>query len=515
MAAPIPDTLNPLARKTLRRLNEALEGGKTGAMPEIVQTVRKLSGQIATVSIQDLSEIIERDPSVTEKVISAANTFGYNPNGIEIGTITEAIHTVGFDRIRNLTLTVMLAQNAGKGMDSDTQREMASLSVCSGLLAQNLVSSSERFSADPDIAFVSGSLRNYGKLLMSTFFVDEYTEARDLARQGGDDSAYCDIFGMTPLDLGHTLLLSTNLPDIIMESLQSVSKEKLARSAQTDSEEILIAAEFCVKVCELSFDETLNPEAFKKELNALVQMFGDSIPIDVDMVLAGLEEVDSSMSQLNEVIGIKNSPANRALRARIDGRSVRTVAQSSKKGVEIGIGKPNTEPERDLNEILEGMLESEEPLDDEQVKTLYGSLNLAIAAELELDCCMTFLEDQENSRSVRFSARHGNGLLYDRIKNRPLVSSDNKDIFSICLGRREDILIQDAKAGKISKVIPEWIHERGDVNSLIILPASLSNKLFAIFVGVKLDGSAIEIAPATHQRLKQLRTQLAKMQARR
>ncbi|MBD5780452.1 HDOD domain-containing protein [Pelagicoccus sp. NFK12] len=516
MSTAAPDTLSPLARKTLRRLNDAFESGQTGAMPEIVQTVRKLSGQIATVSIQDLSEIIERDPSVTEKVISAANTFGYNPSGIEIATINEAIHTVGFDRIRNLTLTVMLAQNAGKGLDSEQQREMASLSVCSGMLAQNLVSGSEMFSADPDLAFVSGSLRNYGKLLIATYFLDEYKQARELSQRGDNDAAYHEIFGLTPLELGHTLLLSSNLPDVIMQSLEKLPKEKLARSAQSESEEILISAEFCVKVCELTFDETLNPDQFKSELGALVNMFGDSLPIDLDSVLEGLEKVDSSMSQLNEVIGIKSkdSPANRALRARLDGRSVRAAA-SSRSGKSIGIGKPNTGLERDLNDILEEMLESEEPLDDEQVKKLYQSLNCAIAAELSIECCMTFLEDQENSRTVRFSARHGTGPLYERIKNRPLVSSDNSDIFSICLARGEDILIQEANAGKIAKVIPEWIHDKGEVNSLIMLPAALNKKLFAIFLGVRSDGSPIEIEPATHQRFRQLRTQLAKMQSRR
>lgn len=487
-------------------------------MPEIVQTVRKLSGQIATVSIQDLSDIIERDPSVTEKVISAANTFGYNPTGTEIGTIGEAIHTVGFDRIRNLTLTVMLAQNAGKGMDNEQQQEMASLSVCSGLLAQNLVSSSERFSSDPDIAFVSGSLRNYGKLLMSTFFLDEYTEARALAREGANDGAYSDVFGLTPLELGHTLLLSTNLPELIMDSLQRVPQEKLARSAQSESEEILIAAEFCVKVCELAFDDTLDPEEFQRELNAMVLVFGDSIPIDFEMVIAGLEEVDTNMSQINEVVGVKtkNSPANQALRARLEGRSVvkRKIVKKPQKKPQLGIGEPNTEPARDLDEILEALGQGSEPLADEQVKELYDELNLTIASELGLGCCMTFLKDPEESRGARFSARHGTGLLYERIKNRPLVSSEKKDIFSICLARREDILIQDANAGKISKVIPEWIHERGEVNSLIVLPVSEEKSLFAIFVGVKTDGTVIEVQPATLKRLKYLRTLLTEIKGR-
>lgn len=39
-----PEVLNPLARKTMLRFNEVFSSGKTGATPEIVQTVRKLSG---------------------------------------------------------------------------------------------------------------------------------------------------------------------------------------------------------------------------------------------------------------------------------------------------------------------------------------------------------------------------------------------------------------------------------------------------------------------------------------
>lgn len=494
-----------------------MESGQTGAMPEIVQTVRKLSGQIANVSIQDLSEIIERDPSVTEKVISAANTFGYNPSGIEIGTINEAIQTVGFDRIRNLTLTVMLAQNAGKGLDSEQQREMAALSVCSGLLAQNLISSSVRFSSDPDLAFVSGSLRNYGKLLMSTFFLDEYMEARDRARSGLNDGAYLEVFGLTPLELGHTLLLSTNLPDLIMASLKSVPKEKLVRCAESEADEILIAAEFCVKVCELAFDDSLGPDAFQQELSAIVQMFSDSIPVDLEMVVAGLDHVDTSMSQINEVIGVKGSqsPANQALRARLDGRAIvkKTAVASAVKP--MGIVKSKEDESLSLAGILELLDQDGVTLTDEQLREVYENLNKAIATELDLTGCMTFLKDPEQRKGVCFSARHGTGLLYDRIKNRPLISSNKSDIFSICLNRREDILIQDTGAGKIAKVIPEWIHERGEIKSLIILPASIEKELFAIFIGVKSDGRAIEIEPATHKRLRHFRTRLSIVESNR
>lgn len=493
----------------MRRLNEAFSSGNTGAMPEIVQTVRKLSGQIASVSIQELSEIIEQDPNVTEKVISAANTFGYNPSGSEIGTISQAIHTVGFERIRNLTLSVMLAQNAGKGMDSEAQREMAAVSVCSGMLAQNLVSSSDQFSSDPDIAFVSGSLRNYGKLLMSTFFVDEFMQARELSQQGGGDSGYFETFGMTPLELGHTLLLGTNLPDLIMASLERIPQEKLGRSAESESEEILIAAEFCVQVCELAFNHKIGADDFQQELNALITRFGDSIPLDFETVVNSLEEVDTALGQLNEVIGIKRdrSPANQALRARLNGEALKP--NSTKKSDKKPIGIKGVDQPKSLSDLLLSLENGDLKIDSEQLAELYSNVSRAMHDELGLGSCMTFLKDPEETRGQRFSARHGFGPLFDRIKNRPLVSSEKKDLFSICLARKEDILIQDSTAGKIASVIPEWIHDRGEVSSLIVMPATTGAQLFAIFVGVKTDGSAIVVEPATHKRLRQIRNQLS------
>ncbi len=512
-------TTNSLAKQTLRRINDAMDQGQTGAIGEIVQTVRRLSGKIAHVSISELSEIIEQDPSVTAKIVSAANTFAYNPSGHEIGSVTEAIHVVGFDRVRSLTLTLMLSESAGKALDNVEQREMASLSVCSGMLAQTLVAGCPQFSADPEIAFVSASLRNYGKLLMSTFFVDEYIAARDAARAGPGDAAYADVFGMTPLELGYTLLQSTNLPELIMKSLERVPPDKLTRSPQSEAEEILVAAEFCVKVSELAFDANIAPENFKVELNKVIKQFSASIPVDFDMVLRALEEVDAQVSQLNLIIGIKDeaSPINKALKARMNGGFVPRpgpIAKAKEKvaGAPIGlipVAGDGAESLEDFVETLDKRITSGRGVD---LKEAYDRVTVSIAQELGLAGCMAFLPDTDRSGGARYSARSGVGPLYERIKNRPLVAPDKKDIFGICFARKEDILIRDTKAGKIATVIPSWVHDRGDVTSMIILPVALGQNMLALFVGTKNEGLAIEIEPATHKRLRQLRASLAKAQ---
>ncbi|MEM9159287.1 MAG: HDOD domain-containing protein [Verrucomicrobiota bacterium] len=503
-----------LARKTIRRITDALDSGKTGALGEIVQTVRKLSGQISEVSIPDLSEIIGRDPTITEKVIAAANSFGYNPSGVEISTINQAIITVGFDRIRNLTLSLMMAQGAGKALDNDEQREMAALSVTSGMLAQTIFKESPLSSADPELAFVSSSLRNYGKLLMSTFMVDEYLEAAERAKADTPDEAYHEVFGITPLGLGHTLLKGSNLPETIVKSLEKVPSETLTRSAQTEDEEILVAAEFCVNVCELAFDEEVGPEQFQQELNKIVKKYGESIPVEFDLVVQALEGVDESISQLNQIIGIKDekSPANLALRARINGNRVPTRHREERqkrkaKRVSVG-GAGEAASLDDLLSILAAKAKAGESID---LGELYTPIALLMQEDMGLESCMVFIGEQDRSYDNRFSARFGSGPLFDRIKNRPLVSAENKDLFGICMNRKEDVLIQDASAGKIATVIPDWIHTCGDVSSLIVLPAVTGKEVFSIFIGTKTDKNPIEVDQAALKKLREFRAELGKI----
>ena len=505
---------DPLAKKTIRRITEALDRNQTGALSEIVQIVRKLSGQAAHVSIAELSELIGRDPTITQKVINAANTFGYNPSGHPIVTISEAIHTVGFQRVRNLTLSLMLAENAGMKLNNEEQREMAALAVCSGMLAQTLASSSSRSAIDPEMAFVGASLRNYGKLLMATFFVDEYVEARSVATAADPDKAYLDIFGITPLDLGHTLLKSTNLPEAIMASLQRVAPAALARPAATSEDEILLAAEFCVRVCEVAFDERIGPDEFDGAIAAIVQTFAKSFPVEVELVTEALATVDSMMSQLNLIIGVRDeaSPANlklraRAKRARLPARQPAAPPRTADQDREL-----RAESSFQLAEArLDALLQSAEPID---LPAIHQLLAKTIAEGLGLESCIAFLPDPFDAKKRRYSSAEGLGPLFDKIKNRPLVAPDNKDIFSICLARREDILIQDAKAGKIASVIPEWVHARGQVNSLILLPASHNDALFAIFAGSVTNGSPIKLEENDLRRLKVLRLKLAALVAK-
>lgn len=507
---------NSLARKTISEIEKALDEQQTTAISEIIKIIQELASRAFSISIAELSQLIGRDPTITEKVISAANTLGFNPSGIAINTISEAIHTVGFEKIRNLAISLMLAENAGQKLNNYEQREIAALSVCSGMMAQTLANDEQR-SIDPELIFVCSSLRNYGKLLMSTFLVEQFREAKSLALGMEDDEAYRQVFGLTPMGLGRYLLQSTTLPKSIMLSLREVPKEVIEKAAQSEDEEVLLLAELSVKICEIAFNEHIGPEAFNGALLDVLQRFQRSMPISLESVNQAILQVEESFSMLNRAIGLSDdaSPATLKLRARTNGENLPTPPPDSRiKAVEAPKAIADMNPkERDVHaeslfekavaEITQKLI----PGSKVDLREVYETAAKAIMEGLDLENCMVFVREEFDSEKL--SARFGFGPLFSKIRNRPLVSAKNGDIFSICLNRKEDILIQDIGAGKIRSVMPTWITDNSSTHSLIILPTLLEKKLIGIILGTVQGTRTIQLNDSDLRRLRVMRMHLA------
>ncbi|HQF40494.1 MAG TPA: HDOD domain-containing protein [Opitutaceae bacterium] len=120
---------SPLASQTIARIQQALRSNEAASLPEVIKLIEELSDRAFSISVQELADLISRDTMVTAKVIQAANTFGYNPFGHTVTTVTQAIHVVGFNKIRNLALSMLLIEKALHGSQPEALRESAALSA--------------------------------------------------------------------------------------------------------------------------------------------------------------------------------------------------------------------------------------------------------------------------------------------------------------------------------------------------------------------------------------------------
>ncbi|MFT3867934.1 MAG: HDOD domain-containing protein [Nibricoccus sp.] len=309
-----------LAQQTIKRVSDGLESGESAGLSEIVALIQQLSGPALDTSVQDLATMIGKDLVVTAKVIVAANTIGYNPTGVEVSTITQAIHVIGFNKIRQLAVSLLLIENAERTLNPTEKREIAALALCSGLMAESVME--KHGSTSPEHAFICASLRNYGRILMTTFMIEDYRRARILAMESGasEDEAFNQVFGLTPLELGHHLLASAHLPEPILKSLQSLPPDAVRKASQNPNVELLVLADLSVQLCELALRPDINASEFEKKAHALSAKTGRAFGLDVEGLLGALSDTGQQLNAFSASFGLKALTGSLAprLKARVD-----------------------------------------------------------------------------------------------------------------------------------------------------------------------------------------------------
>ena len=325
------------------------------------------------------------------------------------------------------------------------------------------------------------------------------------------------------MELGRHYLKMSNMPKPIMRTLAVVSPEQLKREARPEDAVHLYAA-MSARVCEIAMDENLSPEEFDETLYGAVAPYRKSLGVTRERVLQALVAVESEISSLNQMIGVgdDSSPAVSKLRARISGEPLMQASPSNHSKVEAyakqKVLKVTEEKKKKvvapdgesaIDKAVDGIDRNLTSGDYVNMQKIYQEVAEAIQRVLNLENCFIFVP--EDFEPDKFSARFGVGPLYAKVKNRPLVQSSNGDIFSICLNRKEDILIGDVSAGKTRSVIPEWISEYSGINSFFVLPAKHENDLFALIFGSVSKGTPIALAPSDIKSLRDLRNRLAQV----
>ena len=484
-----------------------MKSGQVASMPELVRIIRALSKDEGSVSIGELAELINQDSTILARVIAAANTFGYNPTRIEIASVADAIHTVGFNRVRMLAMSLMLLDHAGRTSTPYEQRQMAAISLTSGLIAQ--VAAEHAGVLNPETAFVCASLRNFGRLLLGTFMTDDFREALAAAEAGEGDEAFKRIFGLTPFSLGYELLKSANLPPVILNAVRL--NEPVGGPEVAWSEKIMHRlASFALKFSEASLNSDLNDRAFARAQQDLIKRAGRDFPFLIERAPNLLKEAEQRLSLLSAAAG--SAAIGSAVRERLRHRSRRTPIN----------GKPEM-PEPSPPSYLPP---SEMPLAPTPAPSVPPDPGIAppsiaprpvratpnLAAQTAVDTVVAQLSDTgkpvENplplalnaiwktlqpqdmffagiDRSGRtFRIALGKGPLADRLGERVLIRQHERNAFFLCHDRLINLSVQNTEDPKIWRHLPEWLRTSDAPRSFLALPVHHDRVLQGIlFIG--------------------------------
>jgi HD-like signal output (HDOD) protein len=157
--------------KPEERIRSAIAAGyNLPALSPVAMEAVELASQDG-VPASRLSAVIERDPSLAARLLKLANSAFFG-SGQPVGTLTQAIVKVGFDRVRIMALSISLRDTFPMGQKGPMDYEKFwKISLYRALIAKAL---SPRFPfVHPDEAFMAALLEEIGLLVFYDLFLKD------------------------------------------------------------------------------------------------------------------------------------------------------------------------------------------------------------------------------------------------------------------------------------------------------------------------------------------------------
>ncbi|MBI4847948.1 MAG: HDOD domain-containing protein [Nitrospirae bacterium] len=203
-------------------MNESLKSyvqkiRKLPTIPVIAQEILALIGD-DSLSVDKLEGIVEKDPAISAKVLSVANSafFGFK---LHTDALQTAIMRVGFNNVKNVALGISLMtmlDDGRRGKSFDYQR-IFNHSVSVGFTAR-LISRNLKMDLAEDV-LVNGTLHDLGYLVMNRYFTDKYQEVlHALENEKSLLDAEKKVLDFNHTEIGSWLAEGWGLPDIVIDT---------------------------------------------------------------------------------------------------------------------------------------------------------------------------------------------------------------------------------------------------------------------------------------------------------
>ncbi len=189
------------------------------ALPSSVQVILGVTSGRSTSSTM-LASLIQNDPVIASGIIAIANSpyYGFSK---KIHRISHAVSLLGFEEIRNLVLSMSVVQlfdHRGFGSSDRIWRHCCAVGVATRMVAGFFkVKIESKF-------FLAGLLHDIGKVFLSQYLPDKYTEMLAvLEREGGSITYHVleeAFFGISHAQIGKMLMEFWNFPEGLVHAVQ-------------------------------------------------------------------------------------------------------------------------------------------------------------------------------------------------------------------------------------------------------------------------------------------------------
>ena len=490
------------AAETVRGIKAALERSEYAALPKVIRIVKELSGSLETISIDDMADIIGQDMTTVTRILEIAKTMGYNPEGVEISSIRQAIHIIGFNRIRNLAISLLVSQSASRRTAAPETQEVAALSLGTGFLAQSIMRGVNPSAVDE--AFICGALKDYGKLMLTMFRIDDFRRVGSMSAGMPSDDAYRDVFGLTPIELSRELLTTAQMPTMILKSVRAFDPASADPEIVKEGQDLLHISELSRRVCSIVGRGDLTHDRYLEVVQNALSDFAKFVPLDREALEARLVETEGRVASLKNYLG--DAGGKSPLMANL---------KRLEQGMEI---VPSVVPE------IERVVRSAQKLErffEEAIADLNSGELIGSAGEMYRHGAQVLVDAFGLESCIVVKSAAGVGVL-EIVAAIPAdggsetsvgqrVGVEERSVFAICSARHEDVVVRDPNDAQLRPFIPDWVRDHAPDSPFVLFPLVRGESTEAIFCGFHRVGKSIALSTKALQLTRDFRRALLEL----
>lgn len=456
-------------------------------------------------SVANLSNVILKDFSLTNKLIKLVNAATYGQFGGSISTVSRAIVILGFNTVRSVAISLMLFEHLQNKSQASKLKDAIISTFFSGVIAREFAP--KMGVRNVEEAVICTMFYDLGKLLASFYFPEETLEIAKLAEEKTEENASAAILGLSYEELGVGVAQSWNFPEAIVSSMRKIVDDKV-REQQTESGKLRVLSNLSNELRGIA--QRGKSQKKPEELQKLAARYRSALPVTERMLDRVIEESLKKFMVETKILGLggKDSHFLSNVGAWSGGLpEAKPVENDFEKTIKIDNAldpasvKPDTQSvlaagiqditnvlmeEYDLNDLLRMVLE-----------TIYRSMNFS-----------RVLLAIKDARTNIMTGRFGFGQDAENIAKRFKFSlSGPTDVFLVALKEGVDIFISDIDADNIQDKIPTWYRTNMEAKSFILFPLIVDKKLIGALYADCIEANKLKIEAKELSLLKTVRNQ--------
>lgn len=464
-------------------------------------------------AVRDLARFILSDVALAQKILRIANAASFRTvSGTPVTTISKAIFLLGFENVKTCALAMLLVDGMSSQQAQNVRIELAH-ALCASIVGRETARRGQF--KDSEEAAIAALFKNIGRVLVAAHEHEAFAEISRLVDGGKHTAAQASlqVLGCSFDSIGDAVLRGWNIPQSIVQALVPPPAGVL-KPAKTRQEWMQQVAAFSAAAARL-IPATTGP-AQDAAVKAVLTRFGGALGFDqsrLSQLFASAAQearmvarnaqlavplVDEEDAHIGESSDEHLAPAQDIALMHETGEGANPLDEFLLESIEHGqhmqlqitqrhaSGKPMNA--RDL--LLAGVQDVSQMMSSGRCKvndlillvleTLYSSLGFRFAT-----ICL------KDVQSGQYRARLALGEKNDeRQAGFIFQAKSSRDLFHLAMENDADLMISDASAPKIHKLLPAW-HRMllPDARSFIVLPLVVQKKQLGLFYADRIEAA--------------------------